>query len=201
MKRKIITLLLAAAVAAAFMGCSSNGTAGETEVSSEQTEAQTVSDASEADESSSGTLNMANPWTDVDTMDEAAEGAGVGSLVFTEDGTETASGMLNWFGYRYTEGIAEVNGGIGAADITVRKGLSSLGDISGDYNDYAYTWELDVDGITVNCSGNTEGEAMLFTWTSGDYNYSVVVRGQGDSYDTYGLNSDTIAPLVSEWIS
>lgn len=194
MKNKIITIVLAAAVATVFAGCSTTEETviGETEVSVEQTQVQ---------ETASGTVNMANPWTDVDTMDEAAEGAGVGSLIFTEDGTETAAGLLTWHAYRYMEGIAEVDGVIGSADITVRKGLASLGDISGDYNTYNYTWELEVDDITVNCSGNAEGEAMLFTWTNGDYNYSVVVRGQGDVADTYGLASDTIGPLVSEWIS
>lgn len=192
MKKKFTAIILAAATALTLAGCGSKP-AEETETvveTSEQTEVQTEQ-----------TVNMANPWTEASTMDEAAEGAGVGSLILTEDGTETAAGMLNWYGYRYMDGIAEVEGGIGTATITVRKGLASLGDISGDYTAYAYTWDMEVDDIDVTCSGNEEGQAMLFTWSTGDYNYSVMVRGQGDLYETYGLASDTVTPLVSEWIS
>ena len=194
MKRKTIALILAASTALAFTAC--NSSAEETVI---ETVEETQSTAEEtASEASAG---MANPWVDVSTMDEAAEGAGIDSLILTEDGTDTASGLLSWYGYRYTDGIAEIYGAIGTADITVRKGFASLGDISGDYNAYTYNWELEVDDITVNCSGNEEGQAMLLTWTVGDYNYVVMVRGQGDLYDTYGISSDTISPLVSEWIS
>lgn len=194
MRNKLLTIILAASMATGISACSR-----ETADTEAQTQTETLIEAT-TDETEAP-IGMPNPWTEASTMDEAAEGAGVGSLIFTEDGTSTPAGTLVWYGYRYTNGIAEVNGAIGAAELTVRKGLSSIGDISGDYNAYDYTWELAVDGITVNCSGNIEGQAMLMTWTRGDYSYSIMVRGQGDLYDTYGLQSDTIEPLVSQWIS
>ena len=51
-------------------------------------------------------VGMANPWTDVETPDEAAEGAGVGYFMVPEENTETAAGPVNWYCFRYIEGIA-----------------------------------------------------------------------------------------------
>ena len=142
-------------------------------------------------------VGMPNPWTDVETPDEAAEGAGVGYFMVPEDDTETAGGQVNWFGFRYMEGIAQADGAIGAAEMTVRKGLNqNTEDVSGDYTEYAFEWTVQTEDWEVSCFGNEEGRTMKAIWLSDNFSYSIMVRGQGDLYDTYGLDDETIVALV-----
>ena len=189
MVKRIIAVIAALGIAGAMAAC-----AGST---SEQTAAETTAAQEQTSESGA---EIPNPWTDVATAEEAAAGAGLASFTVCENGTESASGPIDWYGFRCMNGIAEADGAIGAAELTVRKGDVTLGDISGDYNDYAYTWETDVDGTTVYCYGNTEGQAMLCEWSNGENAFCFMVQGQGDEADTYGLATDTIGPLVSTWI-
>lgn len=164
----------------------------------EQPETQAAEQTQQTEEANSG---IANPWSSCNTIDQAAQGAGLDTFEVIDDGTETGSGPINWYGFQYMDGIAEADGAIGAAEITIRKGNTPDGsDISGDYNNYTYTWTIDVNGTTVNCSGNEDGQAMLATWTSGGYSFSIVIRGQGDMYDTYGVPDETISTLVTACI-
>jgi hypothetical protein len=55
----------------------------------------------------------------------------------------------------------------------------------------------DVGDWTVNCAGNEEGKMMKATWVSDNFSYSIMVRGQGAVYDTYGLDEDDTAALVN----
>ena len=143
-------------------------------------------------------VGMANPWTDVNTAEEAAEGAGVGYFTVPEENTETAVGPVNWYGFRYMEHIAEADGAIGVAELTVRKGLKQdTEDVSGDYTEYALTWTVEADGWQVTCFGNEEGKTMKAIWLSDNFSYSIMVRGQGDVHDTYGLDGEIIEALVS----
>ena len=141
--------------------------------------------------------NMVNPWSEVADAAAAAEGAGVGYFEVPEDGAQTGGGTLAWYVFRCMKGIAEARGAIGAAELTVRKGLKQDGeDISGDYTEYKYDWIQDVGGTSVKCVGNEDGRTMRALWTSDNFSYCILVRGQGDLYDTYGLDAETIAALV-----
>ena len=149
-------------------------------------------------EGDSEPIGMANPWTEVNTAEEAADGAGVGYFMVPEENTETSFGPVNWFGFQYMEGIAEADGAIGASELTVRKGLKQdTEDVSGDYTEYALEWTVEADGWQVACFGNEEGKAMKAIWVSDNFSYSIMVRGQGDAYDTYGLDGETISALVA----
>ena len=90
------------------------------------------------------------------------------------------------------------DGGIGSAELTARKGVkhSEAEDVSGDYTAYKYGWSQEIDGTTVNCYGNEEGHMMKALWESGDFAYSLVVRGQGDIHDTYGIDALAVEALV-----
>jgi hypothetical protein len=205
--KKLVSLIFALAMVLALSACGqsaapaqeaaqSSGVASQS-VQTESAEAsEAVSQSGEAEGSSEG-AGMANPWTVVDTAAAAAEGAGVGSFQLPEDMTETSGGPVGWTEFQYMEGIAEAYGGIGAAELTARKGLAQDGeDVSGDYTEYAYQWTQDVNGIQVSCSGNEEGKTMKGVWTANDYSYSIMVRGQGDIYDTYGIDADAVQLLV-----
>ncbi len=141
---------------------------------------------------------MANPWSDAETAEEAAEGAGVGYFLVPENGTEVIGGRIDWFGFRYMDRLAEADGAVGAAELTVRKGLKQDSeDVSGDYTEYAYTWTQEADGWEVTCYGNEEGRMMKAVWLSDNFSYSVMVRGQGDFYTIYGLGAEDVIALVT----
>lgn len=144
-------------------------------------------------------VGMANPWSDVDSAEAAAEGAG---LEFFEvpDGDEISLGKVEVEQYRCMEGIAEARIPIGAVDMTIRKGLSSAaaepGDISGDYGEYEHSWTQSIKGLEVTCFGNREGEATKTIWNVDDYSYSITAFGEGGD-DDFGLNADDLSSLIN----
>lgn len=156
------------------------------------------------DASSSATASMVNPWTDVKTAAEAAEGAGVGTFELPEAGMEIGGGRVDLVAFRYMDLLAEADGYAGTAELIVRKGVNrpdhavgyDTADVSGDYTVYSHEWEIDAAGWKVKCFGNEEGKAMKAIWQSDNFSYSIMVRGQGGLHDTYGLGTDDIATLV-----
>ena len=143
-------------------------------------------------------VGMPNPWSDVETAQAAADGAGVGYFMLPEENLQTSGGQVNWFGFRCMMGLAQADGAIGAAELTVRKGLKQDGeDVSGDYSAYAFQWTQEADGWQVSCFGNEEGRTMKAIWVSDNFSYCILVRGQGDYYDTYGLDAEAIGALVA----
>ena len=112
-------------------------------------------------------VSMPNPWTEADSAEAAADGAGVGYFKLPEAGAEVVGGPIGWEFYRYTDLLAEANGYIGAAE----------------------RWQI-------HCFGNEEGRTMKAIWSSDNFSYCILVRGQVDLRDTYGLGSDDIASLV-----
>ena len=157
-------------------------------------------------ESSSSTaeVDMPNPWSEAKTAAEAAEGAGVGYLTLPENGLEIDGGRIDLAEFRYMDLLAEADGYVGAAELTVRKGVNNpadevaydTADVSGDYTDYKHSWEIEAADWKVKCSGNEEGKVMKAVWQSDNFSYAIMVRGQGDIRDTYGLGNDDIAALV-----
>ena len=178
--KKIITILFVGIMVLSLVACGEKATFNE--------EAPVPAD----------NVGIANPWSEVETPNEAAQSAGVEQLIVPENGTETSSGRVDFSSFHYMEGIAEANGYIGTADFVVRKGLKQEGEnISGDYTEYVYSWTQDVDGILVSCSGNEEGKTMNAIWDTDNYSYSMIVRGQGDISDTYGIDADAVSALVT----
>ncbi len=145
-------------------------------------------------------LGMANPWTDTDSADTAAQGAEVGYFMVPESKATYNDHLVYITEFRYMEHLAEARGSIGAAELTIRKGLKQESDdVSGDYNTYAYNWTFNTeDGFVVNCYGNEKGKTMKAVWLSDNFSYSVNVMGQGDESDTYGLDDETMHLLVED---
>lgn len=144
-------------------------------------------------------VGMANPWSEVKDAAAAAEGAGVGYFEVPEEGAETSGGEVHWSAFRCMKGIAQADGCIGSAELTVRKGLKQDGeDVSGDYTEYKYKWTQELDSVTLNCFGNEKGRTMKAIWVTDNFSYCILVRGQGDIYDTYGIDADATAALASQ---
>lgn len=193
MKKKI-ALIIAATMIFNLAACSQDipETTEASAAATESTAAMSVEETEQQDE-------IPNPWTTAQDASDAADGAGVGYFIVPSEGTDTDAGQINWDSFRYMDRLAEAEGYIGAATLVVRKGLNEdSDDVSGDYNEYAYEWQLEADGWLADCRGNVEGQAMLITWTSDNFAYSIAIRGQGDQYDTYGIDENMVDFLVSQ---
>ena len=179
--KKLILIVLAAALLLSLTACGGG--------SAKQQEAEKPA------ENSAG---MANPWSDVETPEAAAEGAGVGYFQVPEGGTELTGGRVDWAVFRCMNHLAEAIGYVGAAELRVRKGLKQESeDVSGDYGEYAFEWTQEADGWPVKCFGNEEGKMMKAIWLSDNFSYSITVRGQGDIQDVYGLGAEDVVALVT----
>ena len=145
-------------------------------------------------------VGMANPWSDVDSAEAAAEGAGLDTFMVPDGEAEISLGEVNVTQYRCMEGIAEAVVEFPAVEMTIRKGSKELeiaeGDISGDYGEYKYDWTQNIKGLEVKCFGNREGEATKTIWSVDDMDYSITVLGLGGDED-YGLPADDLNSLIN----
>jgi hypothetical protein len=179
---KIVSLTMAAAMAFACTACT--GAAETVETS-----------GSEAETSE---MEIPNPWSDIDTLDAAAEAAGIEPLMIAEDGITVDGNPLQLCCYEYMDGMVQAHYSIGAAEMYIRKGkieLAQDGDISGDYNTYVNEWTQNIKGLEVNCAGTNDGEAHKVVWAIGDYAYAIMVEGAGG--EEYGLDADSISSLIN----
>ena len=103
---------------------------------------------------------MANPWSDVDSAEAAAEGAGLDTFMVPDGEAEISLGEVKVTQYRCMKGMAEAVVEFPAVEMTIRKGDKSgemaEGDISGDYSEYKYDWTQNIKGLEVKCFGNRE---------------------------------------------
>lgn len=153
-----------------------------------------------------GQVGLANPWSDVDSAEAAAEGAGL-DFFEVPDGTETSMGPVAIDTYRCMDGMAEADGSVAAVELTFRKGRADTAmvaedtagkcaDISGDYNEYKYSWTQNIKGLEVECYGNREGEATKAIWQVEDTCWSINAVGAGGDED-FGVNADDLNSMVN----
>lgn len=145
-----------------------------------------------------GEVGIANPWSDVDTLDAAAEGAGLEGFSIPEE-AEISLGEVRLSQARCMEGLAEAVVEYPAVEMTIRKGNASVaqdGDISGDYNEYANKWTQNIKGLEVTCFGNRKGDATKTIWQVDDTCYSITAYGLGGDTD-YGLSPDDLNSLIN----
>ena len=169
--------------------------AAETEAAATAASAAETEIAATAASAAEEITGLANPWSDVESAEEAAKGAGIDSFVIAEDpGIDLGKNFERT--YRCMDGIAEARLEYPASALTVRKGTNAEdGDISGDYTEYAETWTQDVDGIEVTCFGNWEGDASKSIWNVDGMYYSIVAEGLGGD-DDFGLNAERLTEMV-----
>lgn len=145
-------------------------------------------------ESSGG---MGNPWKSADTLDQAAEGAGLGRFDLA-DGLSVGDVPVRIDRIRYTDGLVEIECSFADVSMVIRKGLVEAGinrDVSGDYNSYAAEWTQNVKGLEVDCYGFEEGKAVKLLWSVDDYSFAILVEAEGGA--DYGLSADEISSLIN----
>ena len=145
-------------------------------------------------------VGMINPWSDVDSAEAAAEGAGLDLFMVPDGMAEISLGEVKVDQYRCMKGMAEAKIEFPAVSMTIRKGDKSgemaEGDISGDYGEYKYDWTQNIKGLEVKCFGNREGDATKTIWSVDDMDYSITVQGLGGDED-YGLSPDDLNSLIN----
>ena len=145
------------------------------------------------------TTGVANPWTTAESAEAAAKSAGLDGFTVPE-GMTISLGEVKVNEYRCMKGIADADIEFPAVGMLIRKGTRDNemdeGDISGDYNEYKYDWNVQVGDFEVSCFGNREGEATKTIWHDGTYDYAILVEGLGGDTD-YGLPAEDVTALVS----
>lgn len=139
-----------------------------------------------ASSATSDTAQIPNPWADCTTLADAAALTGYDFTVpDSVDGyPDVTIAVLE------SEQLTEVQYSSGNARLCLRK-VPGSDDISGDYNQYAESNAVDVDGRSVPLQGN-DGQVQLATWLDGDYTYSIgIYRDDGT-----GLTADEMTGLV-----
>lgn len=122
--------------------------------------------------------NIANPWQEVTSVQEAKDICG-----FTIDVPDNIdSGAIE--SIQVTDNIIEVNYD---NDISIRKGNTNE-DISGDYNDYSNVIEQTINNINVTLKGNDNNYNSVVYYVN-QYCYSI--------YSVNGISIDLIAYVVN----
>ena len=129
-------------------------------------------------------VEIPNPFTDCETLEEAADITGFDMAVpetlegYDRPTIQVMSGTMIQVTYR--------NDNDGS--VSIRK-ASGSDDISGDYNQYAQNDTVSVGELEVSMKGEQD-LAYLATWTNDGYTYAVSVSS--------GLSDDAMAELIAE---
>lgn len=118
------------------------------------------------DPASINTVQIPNPFTDHDTLAEAAKAAG-----FPMSAPDTLESYPQRVIQTMNDEMIQVIYQNGDRSVTVRKEAGS-GDISGDYNQYAQSKTVEVAGSSVTMRGEN-GLFMVAIWENSGYTYAV----------------------------
>lgn len=177
-KKWVVVIAVAALVSSIMMiaGCSSQGS---------------------SSSSVSASVSMANPWHKAASAEEAAKGAGLESFPLPTGAIDDLGEPFE-VTYSYMDGMAEARYEFAASAVTVRIAKIDAGgspDVSGDYNTYANEWTENIDGMTVTCAGNRQGESTKTYWSDKGIAYSLVAEGLGGDSD-FGLTTGRLTVFV-----
>ena len=112
---------------------------------------------------STESTELANPWSEAADPEEAARGAVLDRFVLPEVIDCTAF-LPEQRSLSYMDGLAQAVYDNGADRMVIRKGAGSM-DVSGDYNDYPESSELNFKGLVIRCAG-ADGQIRLVRWES-----------------------------------
>ena len=137
-------------------------------------------------------LGMVNPWSEAETAELAAQGAGLDSFTIPSVYSCFADEPTAMF--LYMDGTAEAI--LDSADhhMLLRKGVGD-GDISGDYGVYEAEWDVNWKGLTIHCRG--ENDSVRTAWWSFGGNAFSLSFNAGDS-DLPGLSEADLCSLVNQ---
>lgn len=114
-------------------------------------------------------IGMPNPFVEYEKIEEAESAAG-----FEIEAPGALTGFSEYNLSVMDDKMIQIIYSNDDDSIYVRKSAveSEPEDISGDYNKYKESQDVDCGDFTVHMEGN-DSKVMKATWTAGDYNYSV----------------------------
>lgn len=182
--KKLIVMIMCLAMAVSFAAC------GKTEAPAAPSSAVPDTGTSSVDGadmiSSDENTGVANPFVDCSTVEEAEKIAG-----FEIDTPESVQGFENTVVQAVDKDMIQVYycndpENVKESDYALFRKAAGTEDISGDYSDYAYEKEIQVDGLTVTLKGYESNN--LAVWTDGEYSYSI--------YSCEELSDEAMADLI-----
>ena len=189
------------AASASASAASASASAASASASAAAASASATAPSASAASASSEAAELANPWHDAASAEEAAQGAGLEAFPVPE-GEIADLGPIYEVEYRYMDGMAEARLQLAASVVTVRTAKIAEGDffdISGDYNTYAYEWTEYIANTPIACAGNREGDSIKTYWGEDNIAHSIVAQGGGGDAD-FGLNVERLTPIVEAMI-
>lgn len=196
-KMKWMALALSAVLALSLVACGPSGNNDQNSSEGPSNNSSAAGDANSTDGANSdttdtdtstdtgdGNAQIANPYVDCETLEEAGELAGFDISVPEEIDGGYAQSTIQAIENEMIQVVYTTEAG---DEITLRKGLGTE-DISGDYNEYAEENTLEVDGVSVATRG-AEGTVNAATWSDGTYAFSITASA--------GLSSESVSALVS----
>ena len=194
--KKWMALVLCAVLALSLVACGTSGNNTQNDTTDDTSNSTTDDTTNDTGSTNSGTTDtdtstdtadssteIANPYVDCETLEEAGELAGFDISVPDEIDGGYTQGTIQAVENEMIQVIYTTEAG---EEITLRKGTGTE-DISGDYNEYAEENTLDVDGTSVTARGS-DGLVYAATWTDGTYTYAITASA--------GLESDSVSALV-----
>ena len=193
--KKWMALVLCAVLALSLVACGTSGNNTQNDTTDDTTNSTTddtnstgstnsgATDTDTSTDTADGSTEIANPYVDCGTLEEAGELAGFDISVPDEIDGGYTQGTIQAVENEMIQVIYTTEAG---EEITLRKGTGTE-DISGDYNEYAEENTLDVDGTSVTARGS-DGLVYAATWTDGTYTYAITASA--------GLESDSVSALV-----
>ena len=98
------------------------------------------------------TVEMPNPWHETADLEEAEKATGVDFEPPVENSLPEGFELVS---YRYTDKILEATYSNGDEELVIRVSTTQSGlDLSGDYNAYTKSWEVNFKGLVVKCNGD-----------------------------------------------
>ena len=192
--KKWMALVLCAVLSLSLVACGTNGNNTQNDTTDDTTNSTTDDTTNDTGRTNSGTTDtstdtgdgsteIANPYVDCETLEEAGELAGFDISVPDEIDGGYTQGTIQAVENEMIQVIYTTEAG---EEITLRKGTGTE-DISGDSTAYAEENTLDVDGTSVTARGS-DGLVYAATWTDGTYTYAITASA--------GLESDSVSALV-----
>ena len=194
--KKWMALVLCAVLALSLVACGTSGNNTQNDTTGDTSNSTTDDTTNDTGSTNSGATDtdtstdtadssteIANPYVDCETLEEAGELAGFDISVPDEIDGGYTQGTIQAVENEMIQVIYTTEAG---EEITLRKGTGTE-DISGDYNEYAEENTLDVDGTSVTARGS-DGLVYAATWTDGTYTYAITASA--------GLESDSVSALV-----
>lgn len=168
--KQITALLFLAAMTFTLAACGSSGIS------------ESIPESAPENETASGSTQIANPYTECETLEQAAELAGF-SLSLPESAADYPDRA-----YRAIEGeMIEVIDRGGDEEIRIRKASGSR-DVSGSFNQHSESGTVEAGALRMATQGDA-GLVHVATWTQGDFSFSIT--------STAGMTSEELVELAT----